>query len=72
MAGELLVKDQIEQRLKEYIDVVQNELRTAKRILANPKLRESAYKEINFEKVYYYSYTPKTKEEGAYQKDFDK
>ena len=35
-------------------------------------MRDGAYKEMNFEKAYYYSYIPKTKEEGAKSEDFDK
>lgn len=41
-------------------------------MLANPRMRENAYKEINFEKVYYYEYQPKTKEEGLAEPEFDR
>jgi uncharacterized LabA/DUF88 family protein len=41
-------------------------------MLQSPKLRENAYKEINFDKVYYYEYVPKTKEEGLPEPEFDK
>ena len=37
---------------------------TAKRIIGNNRLRDQAYKEINFESVYYYDYVPKTPAEG--------
>ncbi len=33
--------------------------------MANPKMRETAYKDMNFEKTYYYEYKPKNREEGA-------
>jgi len=52
------LKDKLYERLTNYIDVLRKELITAKRILANPKLRNSAYEQINFEKVYYYDYIP--------------
>ena len=49
MIGELKVKDEIETRQMEYIDVLQNEVKTAKRILGNSKLREQVFKDLNFE-----------------------
>lgn len=41
-------------------------------MLATPKLRDKAYKEINFEKVYYYEYEPQSKAEGQQAAEFDK
>lgn len=72
MKGELDLKDQVEVRLKEYIDVIKNEVITAKRIMQNPRLREKAYKEINYEQIHYYDYIPKNKREGAFEREFDK
>lgn len=71
MKGELKVKDEIESRQKEYIDVLQNEVKTAKRILGNNKLRDKIFKDLNFEQVYYYEYKPKHKEEGKKPDKFD-
>ncbi|CDW90589.1 UNKNOWN [Stylonychia lemnae] len=69
---ELGLKDKLQERLTGYIDVLRKEVITAKRIMANPKLRDNAYNEINFERVYYYDYVPKTREEGMQEKSFDK
>jgi len=40
---ELGLKDKLYERLTGYIDVLRKEVLTAKRIIANPKLRNSAY-----------------------------
>ena len=69
---ELSIKDEIEQRLSHYIEVLQTEVKVAKQILKNPKLRESTFRELNFEKVYYYEHQPQTKEEGRMDPPFDK
>eukprot|EP00347_Sterkiella_histriomuscorum_P014060 403362312 len=70
--SELNLKEELQSRLTGYIDVLQNEVKTAKRIIKNPKLREKAFKELNFEKIYYYDYIPKSKEEGKPEDKYDR
>jgi hypothetical protein len=62
MKHELNLKDELEQRKEQYIALLTNELKMAKRVMKNPRLKESAYKQMNFDSFIYYDYVPKDKE----------
>jgi FtsZ-binding cell division protein ZapB len=71
MKGEIAINHELQNRQTHYIDVLRQEVITAKRILGNPRLKNKAFKEINFEQNYYYDYIPQAKEEGAQPEIFD-
>ncbi len=49
MKGEIALKEEIESRQQQYIDVLKQEVITAKRILGNERLKGQVFKDINFE-----------------------
>ena len=53
---ELIIKDEIESRLRTQIEALTKELTIAKRIIGNPTLRDKGIKDLNFDKIFYYEY----------------
>jgi len=47
--GELAIKEVLESRQNDYIELLKKEVTVAKQILGNPKLRDRVIRDLNFE-----------------------
>ena len=62
---EMMLKDVLVDRLKNFTDMLKKELQFAKNIIKNPNLFQKAFQNMNFDKVEYYQLERKPKQDLA-------
>ena len=62
---EMMLKDVLVDRLKNFTEMLKKELQFAKNIIKNPNLFQKAFQNMNFDKVEYYQLERKPKQDLA-------